>query len=251
MSEFKNISAYLLKQPVLDLIIWVNILFFLLTQILLAFNWFSLRFVALHPDSNWSENWWHLFSYGFFHQGLAALLFNMILLYYFGRIFTDFKTDKKLGWSYLAGIVLGGLFYLISYRWFPSFYIQKNPLLGASAGVMAVITFISLYLPEYTIKIRFLGHFKLIHLLIFLIIFNLLQIPLGNPGGYFAHLGGLTAGLLFFLWDKFSVSFHKTKKPLKKHTSKNIDSLLDKISRSGYESLTPAEKEELFKNSQN
>ncbi len=247
MSEFKKIHAFIKRQPTLDLIIWVNIILFLLAQMLSAFKLFSLRYIALQAFTPNIYNFWHLLTYGFFHQGLLALLFNMILLYYFGRIFADFESGKKLFLTYLAGIILGGLFFIVSYHWFSSFYIQKNPLLGASAGVMAVITYISLYVPEYTIKIRFLGHFKLLHLLIFLILFNLLQIPLGNPGGYFAHLGGLTAGFLIFLWDKLRRPSLSNKK---RNHSANIDRLLDKINHSGYESLSDDEKEELFKKSQ-
>ena len=249
-----SIIKYIQRQDQLNLLIIINLLMYLSVQILIALKWFSLRWVALpYSLEQLSSKWWTLITYGFFHQGFLSLLFNMILLYYFGRILLDFDSAGKFLFIYFSGILAGALFFVLSYRLFPDFYIIKAPLLGASAGIMAVITYISLRLPHYQIKIRFLGYFKLMYLLIFLVLFNLLQIPLGNPGGYFAHLGGLSAGFIFFLWF-----FQQHKKPISKPNiysvnkpkkERHIDAILDKISRSGYESLTDEEKEELFKQS--
>jgi membrane associated rhomboid family serine protease len=255
-AKLHKIIAYVKQQDQLNLIIGVNALLFLLAQILLAFNWFSLRYVAL--PNTWHDlasQPWSLITYGFFHQDLLALLFNMFLLFYFGSILIDFKSEKRLVQIYISGVLLGGLFFILSYQYLPEIYVIKSPLLGASAGVMAVITYISLLLPQYQIKIRFLGYFKLLHLLIFLILFNLLQIPLGNPGGYFAHLGGLTAGFLWFFIEKFSEDRkaypnRASTNPPKTTKTKRVDAILDKISRSGYDSLTQAEKDELFRQSQ-
>jgi len=253
MQSINNIYHKLQATDNLSLLIGANILLFLISQILNAFNLFQLRWVAL-PESfhHISTEWWKLLTYGFFHQGFVALFFNMLLLFYFGRILMDFSSEKKLLQLYFSGVLLGGVFFLLSATIFPNMYIIKSPLLGASAGVMSVMTYVSLRLPHYVIKIRFLGYFKLIHLLIFFIIFNLLQIPLGNPGGYFAHLGGLTAGFLFFLWEKYSKE-EKNSFSVKPHQKlrrkERIDHILDKISQSGYESLTQEEKEELFRQS--
>jgi len=253
MIDYKKISNYLKHQDWLSLVIGGNLLIFLTSQIFIAFNWFSLRQVALQPDFD-RYHWWQILTYGLFHQGLLAVFFNMLLLFYFGRILLDFKSEKKFLILYISGIILGGVFFVVSNKLFHNFYVEKTPLLGASAGVMAVITYISMLLPHYQIKIRFLGYFKLIYLLIFLIIFNLLQIPLGNPGGYFAHLGGLIAGFLLFIFDK--IISEKPKKDIfdvpksQQSNSHRIDTILEKISRSGYDSLTQAEKEELFKQSQ-
>ncbi len=256
MTNFKpsNINKLFKQQDQLNLLIIINLLIYLCAQILIAIKWFSLRWVALPYDLvQLTSKWWAVITYGFFHQGFVALFFNMILLHYFGRILLDFETPKKFLCIYFSGILLGAVFFVTSYYLFPNFYVIKAPLLGASAGVMAVITYISLKLPHYQIKIRFLGYFKLMHLLIFLVLFNLLQIPLGNPGGYFAHLGGLTAGFVFFLINLKQKEKAVTKPSVfsitKPKKEKNIDAILDKISRSGYESLTDEEKEELFKHS--
>ncbi len=252
--SLSQINKLIKQQDSLNLLIVANLVLYLFSQILIAFNWFSLRWVALPYDLNQlPSKWWTAITYGFFHQGFIALVFNMLLLFYFGRILLDFETSKKLLFVYFSGIMMGALFFLVSYRLFPDFYVIKAPLLGASAGVMAVLTYTALKLPHYLIKIRFLGFFKLMHILIFLIFFNLLQIPLGNPGGYFAHLGGLSAGFIFFLINlrqkektEPKPSIFSITKPKKE---KNIDAILDKISQSGYESLSQAEKEELFKQS--
>jgi len=242
------------QQDSLNLLIVSNLVLYLFSQILIAIKWFSLSWIALPYDWHYLlSKWWTPVTYGFFHQDFIALFFNMLLLFYFGRILLDFETPKKLLIIYFFGVLSGGGFFVISYRLFPDFYIIKAPLLGASAGIMAVVTYTALKLPHYLIKIRFLGFFKLMYILIFLVLFNLLQIPLGNPGGYFAHLGGLSAGFLFFLWDlrqkekNISTSILSISKPKKE---KNIDVILDKINRSGYESLTQAEKEELFRHSE-
>ncbi len=253
-SSFLQISKFINRQDQLNLLIITNLAFYLLSQIFIALTWFSLRWVALPYNlDDLLSKWWTVITYGFFHQGFIALFFNMVLLFYFGRILLDFDTPKKFLGIYFSGILLGAVFFVFSYRLFPGFYVIKAPLLGASAGVMAVITYISLKLPHYQIKIRFLGFFKLIHLLIFLVLFNLLQIPLGNPGGYFAHLGGLSAGFVFFLFSlrqkKNMVSKPSVFSISKPKKERNIDAILDKISRSGYESLTDEEKEELFKQS--
>ena len=253
-SSIHQINKFFKQQDQLNLLIIINLLLYLFTQILIALKWFSLIWVALPYDWNiLVSKWWTALTYGLFHQGFIALLFNMLLLYYFGRILLDFDSPKKFWGIYFSGILLGAVFFLASYQLFPDFYVIKAPLLGASAGVMAVITYISMKLPHYQIKIRFLGFFKLMHILIFLVLFNLLQIPLGNPGGYFAHLGGLSAGFIFFL-----INLKQKEKAIKKPSifsitkskkERKLDDILDKISRSGYESLTDEEKEELFKQS--
>jgi len=253
--DYQHIKTYLQKADYLEWLIGLNIVFFLLAQIFKAFGWFSYMNVALSYDpKNPVNQIWHLLSYGFFHYGFIALFFNMVLLFYFGSILLDFSSEKKLLILYIAGIISGGLFYELSYMFFPDMYIVKSPLIGASAGVMAVMTYTALLMPHYQIKIRFLGYFKLSHILIFFIIFNLLQIPLGNPGGYFAHLGGLVAGFLIFMWDKYfekkenNSSLYDIQQPQKRRKNR-IDDILDKINRSGYESLSKEEKEELFRQS--
>ncbi len=249
-----HIKSYLKNADYLDWLIGLNIIFFLLAQLFKAFGWFSFKYVALAYDSqNFNREFWHLLTYGFFHYGFIALFFNMLLLFYFGSILLDFTSNKKLLLLYITGVISGGLFFWLSYIFFQDMYVIKSPLLGASAGIMAVMTYIALLLPHYQIKIRFLGYFKLSYVLIFFILFNLLQIPLGNPGGYFAHLGGLAAGFIIYIWDKYfekknTTSIYQINRPVKKEKER-LDEILDKINKSGYESLSKEEKEELFRQS--
>ncbi len=244
------------KFNALESIISIEVALFLIAQLLYAVKVFSFSTVALpYTFEAWFGKIWTIISYGFFHFSFIDLFFNMLLLFYFGSIFLDYASSKKFWQLFLSGIIAGGIFFLLSYYWLPDAYVTKSPLLGASAGLMAIMTYISMKMPHYQIKIRFVGYIKLIHILIFFIAFNLLQLPLGNPGGYFAHLGGLAIGFLFFAIEK---SFNKPKsifdkKPFNKqeYIPKNtkIDMLLDKIRQSGYESLSKEEKDYLFRQS--
>ncbi len=254
MINSKQIQQKIRQADSLEILIGINVLLFLFSQIFSAFGWFSLRYVALPYEIQSSAQLFRLLTYGFFHSGFVALFINMLLLFYLGSILLDFVSGRKLWQLYLSGVIIGGVFFAGAYKFFPDMYVIKSPLLGASAGVMAVMTYTAMLMPHYQIKIRFLGYFKLVHILLFFIFFNLLQIPLGNPGGYFAHLGGLTVGFILFLSDKF---FFEKKTPKSKDIFKipktkrqrKIDAILDKINRSGYESLTQDEKEELFRQS--
>jgi len=253
----KEIIRKIKQAGSLEIIIGLNVLLFLFAEIFKAFGWFSLRWVALPVEYNkFLQKFWTLLTYGFFHQDFISLFFNMLLLFYFGSILLDFKSEKKLSFLYLYGVIFGGIFFLGSYYFFPEMFVKENSLLGASAGMMAVMTYTALLLPSYQIKIRFLGYFKLMHILIFFIVLNLLQIPLGNPGGYFAHFGGMAIALFLFYVDKQrkKANLHKdifstggSSQPLRRR--ERIDAILDKINRSGYESLTQAEKDELFRQS--
>ncbi len=243
------------KADVLEISISLLILLFIFSKIFFSFHLFSLKWIALSFNNTTAfAHFWTLITYGFFHQNLIDLFLNIVLLFYFGRIFLDFASPKKFTQLFLLGILAGGLLFIGSYQWFPDMYVSKNYLIGASAGIMAIMTYISMLTPHYQIKIRFVGYIKLMHLLLFFIAFNLLQIPLGNPGGYFAHLGGLAIGFIFYVLDykilpEKNIAKPKTfdKKPQRR--KQRIDLLLDKINQSGYESLTEEEKAFLFKQS--
>ena len=148
--------------------------------------------------------------------------------------------------------------------------------IGASASVLALITAIATYVPNYSVHLTFLGRVKLKHIAIFSILLDIISIPKGNAGGHIAHLGGALYGFLYVqqlksgkdwsrgfsrLLDALANSFKmqplKTvhKKPKtddewrteKDSSQKEINRILDKISKSVYESLNEKEKETLFK----
>lgn len=205
---------------------------------------------------------WSIFTYGFFHNqsSFSHIFWNMILFYYFGNIVYDLFGKKTLKRLFFSGIIAGGLTYIISYNLFPVFSGIKSSMIGASAGVSAIIFFLTFYNPNYRIRIFFFD-LKLLYLAIFLFIYDIIQIPYGNAGGHIAHIGGSVWGYYFYknlynhnFIDYFFSFFESSKKNKStmnntnnKFNQNKIDSILDKISESGYDSLSKQEKEYLFK----
>ena len=218
---------------------------------------------------------WSLISYGFFHADLWHLVGNMIILYYGGRVVLDLFGEHKLLKIFFIGLLCGSITYLLSYNLFPVFKGLKPPMIGASAGAMAVFIFLAAYMPYYTFRLV-LFDVKIVYIAGFFIIMDLIQIPSGNSGGHLAHLGGAAWGYYYNSQLKkgkdngdwiinFLKTFFRKKSVVKKvyrkkkysNNSKKfndqqvIDLILDKISKSGYDSLTEKEKETLFKAGQN
>jgi hypothetical protein len=162
----------------------------------------------------------------------------------------------------------------LSYNFFPVFQGQSPRLIGASAGVMAVLIFMCSYMPYKDVRI-FVFNIKLIYIGLFFIALDLIQIPVNNAGGHLAHLGGALIGFLYQrniargndfgqwisnFWKSLSslFSFKRTRvskvyrspkpKPKQEYVNQEkIDKILDKISQSGYASLTKEEKKLLFR----
>jgi len=228
---------------------------------------------------------WTIFTYMFLQENFFHIFFNMFVLYFGGKIFLEYLSQKKLLSTYIWGGLIGGLFYVIAFNAFPVFsqYKTLSVALGSSASVLAILVAIATYVPNYSMTLILLGRVKLKYIALALVVIDILSIQKGNPGGHIAHLGGALWGYLYiavlkngFDMNKFFNNFNfsnifktfmKPKKSASKHYSKNrsvsdedynyhkkydqkqIDSILDKISKSGYESLSKAEKEILFKTS--
>ena len=229
-----------------------------------------IKLFSISPDLlNLIYKPWSLITYAFFHADLWHLAINMIILYLSGSIVLDLFGKEKFIKIFVLGIFFGGLTYLVSYNLFPVFYNTKSSMIGASAGVMAVFIFLSSYSPDLKIRLFFID-VRIIYIAIFLIILYYYSIPYGNSGGHLAHLGGAFIGYFYhykitkgedfadwiiklynflFLKRKNNKSYKKSfqKKYRKSNDQKEIDSILDKISKSGYDSLTKHEKETLFK----
>lgn len=223
---------------------------------------------------------WTLISYGFLHFDFFHILFNMLWLYWFGQFVLNLFTGKRLLTIYMLGALFGGLLFVLSYNLFPVFEEQRGYLIGASGAVTAIMVFIATYTPNTQFRI-FTFTIKLWQIALFLFLLDLIRIPSsGNAGGLLAHVGGGIFGYLYAIqlakgndigkwFENFMdwiVNLFKprTKKPftkvhrtaqapkrsskdLKSDHQKKIDAILDKISKSGYESLTKAEKDFLFK----
>lgn len=262
------------------LIFW-NIGCFLLS--LVFFFSFSIgkfdipNWIALSSDlGTFVKAPWTLVTFNFFHYGFFHLIFNLLVLHFSGRLFSTYFTDKQLLAVYILGGIFSGITFVLSY-----IIIGKAGLLvGASGAIMAILLSATTYAPFMLLRIPLIGIVKLWHVTFVILLLDLTQLPLDNTGGHIAHLGGALFGFLYIkllqsgtdlskgisMILDFFVNLFKPKKktPFKKvHrnttkkavnsfsekdiTQKQIDDILDKISKSGYDSLTKEEKEFLFK----
>jgi membrane associated rhomboid family serine protease len=238
-------------------------------------NWFAV------PSSliNLLHKPWTVITYMFLHSGFFHLLFNMLWLYWFGQILIQFLDHKKIFNIYFLGGISGAVFYISSYNIFPVFkpVLSSSVALGASASIIAIVVATATYLPNYTVILFLIGQLRIKYIAIFMVLTDLLFIKDGNAGGHIAHLGGAVFGFIYGYYIKkgfdisqwltklidFVSSLFKPRKRLKIKYKKpvtdydynrnkakrqeEIDRILDKISKSGYNSLTKEEKELLFK----
>ena len=270
--ELKNkINLYISGLNIVEKIILFNItvylLPFVLKTVLFLFNikglsiinWFTIDATL----SDFILKPWSILTYGFIHGSFSHIFWNMLMLYYFGNILKNIFGEKLILNLFLSGIVAGGLTYLISYNLFPVFKGVNSVMIGASAGVMSVLFFLAAYDPQYRIRIIFFD-IKILYIALFLFFYDIIQIPLNNSGGHIAHIGGALWGyyysvkynngsdlvnsiLSFFKKNTNNKPSLKSKKDTKNFDQNKIDEILDKISDSGYDSLTKSEKEYLFK----
>lgn len=254
----------------LQKLIVINIIFFILPLLLNTFLWlFELKdisildyFVVEADLMSLIFKPWSLITYGFLHGSFSHLFWNMIMLFYFGNILVNYFGDKRFLNVFFNGILFGGIIYIISYNLFPVFTGVSSKMIGSSAGVMAILFYITSYNPNHTIRFFFVN-IKLLYIAVFLLVMDIIQIPVENSGGHIAHLGGALIGFLMFRSFKgidfvdiyTNLNTKKNNKKIKRNKTfsgsnfdqKKIDSILDKISESGYESLTKDEKNYLFK----
>lgn len=209
-----------------------------------------------------------IITYQFFHDGLWHILFNMLWLFWLGNIFIDFLKPRQFHFVYLAGGVAGALFYLFAYNVFPVFaeVLPNATVIGSSAAVMAVIVATATLLPDYSMRLLLLGDVKLKYLALAYVVLDLIGIASKDAGGSFAHIGGAVLGFTYIKLLKGGADWSnifKRKPKLKvvkndsvKQTGRKqndgvnqeeIDRILDKISKTGYDKLTRQEKETLFK----
>ena len=159
-----------------------------------------IEFLALPAEiSSLARRPWTIVSYMFLHSGFLHILLNMLWLFWFGKIFLEYLDQKKLLSVYLLGGLAGGALFILSYNLFPVFQdnLAMSIALGASAAVMAIVMTISFYVPDYTIRLLFVGNLKLKYLAIAVIIIDIMSIQGGNAGGHIAHLGGALFGIIY------------------------------------------------------
>lgn len=221
------------------------------------------------PVSLWLYKPWTLFTYMFTQQGLFHVLFNVLWLFWLGIIFLDFLKKRQFVFVYLAGGIVGGLLYLLAYNLIPVFRAEafRTVMIGSSASVSAIVFATATLLPDYTIRMLFFGNVRLKYLALAFIVIDVLAIAGLNAGGSIAHIGGALFGFVYIKrlqsghdWSRVLGRTERKRRKLRVVRNETpqyeeplvpnqevIDRILDKISQSGYESLTKAEKEALFK----
>ncbi|MCK5400851.1 MAG: rhomboid family intramembrane serine protease [Flavobacteriaceae bacterium] len=244
----------------------------------------SLFWLALPKDfSEFIFKPWSIITYGFSHIDFWHLFFNLFILYFVGRSFSNLFNIKLSLNVYFLGILFGGLSYMLVYTLFPNGILKNvGELVGASAGVRAALIFLCAYMPNKEMRLVTIN-IKLKYIGLVLLALDILGLFGDNPGGYVSHLAGDLLGYFYAVqlkkgtdigkgferfMDSISSFFtkgkrshlktvHKSKKKdFAGHTKqefdefnkqKQIDIILDKISKSGYESLSEKEKAFLFK----
>ena len=222
---------------------------------------------------------WTLLTYSFFHDGFGHIFFNMLVLNFSSSLFLTYFNQKQLLGLYVLSAIFAGIAFVSGY------YLLNlsASIVGASGAIMAVLVATTTYSPLLSVRLLLIGNVKLWYITLVILVIDLMQIRLDNSGGHIAHLAGAFFGFIFikllengtdlskivsmiidFFVNLFSKSpttpfkeVHKNyKRPIEKPTSKivtkdktqqQIDEILDKISRSGYDCLTKEEKEFLFK----
>lgn len=235
---------------------------------------------------------WTLFTYFFTHEEIFHILYNMLFLYWFGRLIDEYLGSRRLVSLYVLGGVVGGLTYMVIYNLVPYFQpaVATSHMLGASAAAFSVAVGAATLLPNYTFHLLLFGPVRIKYIAFFFIVLSLAQSVGINAGGNLAHLGGAMTGFIFikmlqngtdlgrpiyWVMDGWQGLFRKkpaVKVSYRQRSSASaqatsyasagaapslsapdqdeIDAILDKISRSGYESLTREEKQKLFRASQ-
>jgi membrane associated rhomboid family serine protease len=231
---------------------------------------------------------WTLLTYAFVHENFFHVLFNMLNLYWFGQIIREYLGDRRLVSLYILGALAGAVFFLLAYNFLPVLQpMVGQPVIGASASVTAIIVAAATLLPDYTFMLILLGPVKIKWIALVVVLISIAGINGGNPGGEITHLGGALLGFLFVkqlkagrdmgqpvvatgLWlgrlfqsrpAAMKVTHRSTVAAGRPAASgskaspsatppEEVDVILDKISRSGYESLSKEEKQKLFRASQ-
>ncbi len=225
---------------------------------------------------------WTVITYMFTHKGIWHILFNMLWLYWFGRIFLEYLDQRKLVAVYLMGGISGAVIYVLSFNIFPAFrdVVGESVAIGASASVMAVVIAIATYVPDYTVLLFLFGRIKIKYMALAIFVLTTVMDFSVNSGGKLAHIGGAFFGYFYILnmrkgrdigkgFNKvidFIVTLFKPRTRLKVTHKKaaneyeynitraehqvKINKILDKISKGGYDSLTKEEKDTLFRESQ-
>jgi len=274
---FINVAVFVFLQTISVLLLLFNHQFTWAAEFLAAPA--NVFYLLLKP--------WTAITYMFLHEGFFHILFNMFALYWFGRLFLMYFSQKQLVALYLIGGLAGYVFFAGAYNLFPYFQpaINSSIILGASGSIMAIILAVATQSPNLEMRMLFVGNLKLKYIALLAVITSFFSITSNNAGGEIAHLGGALTGYIFivslrqgndltawlnkmldFISDLFKprkLKVHKNKgfaerkmtdaeyNQHKASRMKEIDRILDKIKASGYDSLSADEKKKLFEQGKN
>lgn len=296
LSDFKN-AFQRYNNGHIQLII-INVVVFVvlgLMKVIAYVSGFDAAFDTLH---NWLATPalfndfiiqpWSILTYAFMHDltGILHILFNMIGLYWFGRLFVEYLGSDKLIAVYVLGAIAGAVVYLFAFNLIPYFHMQALQaqafggyhMVGASASIYAIVVASAILLPDYTFFLLFFGPVRIKYIAAAFVVISVLGTIGLNAGGNLAHLGGALMGFIYMkqlkagnnwgswvtatlTWlanilkekPKVKVSYRSQEKTSSVKPAKGsnvsqeeLDAILDKISAGGYESLTKDEKEKLF-----
>jgi membrane associated rhomboid family serine protease len=290
LEEFKN-AFHRYNNAHVQLII-INVSVFVVMAILTVISewtggWFNLIHAQFAIPSDFAvfiTKPWTILTYAFVHSlsGILHILFNMLALYWFGRLFVEYLGSDKLIALYVLGALAGAVLFLIAFNVIPNpppFLAGSRPMVGASAAIFAVMVGIATLIPDYTFFLLLIGPVKIKYIAAVYIFLSFLGSVGDNAGGDIAHLGGalmgfiytkqLQAGVNWGSWVTTTIQYfrdifkpkpkvkvsYRNESPSSQQKKKSgkpsvsqaeLDAILDKISAGGYESLTKDEKEKLF-----
>ena len=264
-------------------LILINVLVFVVVAVLRVLMYLSgvgewHNFLVYHFSlpadiSSFFTQPWSIITYAFLHEGIFHILFNMLVLYWFGKLIAEFLAKNHLRNLYILGAISAGLFYIIIYNVAPYYegVAERTVLLGASGAVYAAVTAAATLLPEYSLYLIFIGPVRIKYIALAYVFLSFISIVGTNSGGALAHLGGALLGYVYIKYMQKGVNigapvdaffslfesksktriskknFRRSSDRSQKNKQTEIDEILDKISESGYSSLTKEEKEKLFR----
>lgn len=294
MNFFDNIKQTFKNGNMVIRLIYVNSAVFLVFSLLsVIFYLFRLEQISVThwfsvPSNLQSllRHFWTPITYMFYHERFFHILFNMLVLFWFGRVFLMYFSEKQLLAVYVFGGLLGALLYILAYNLLPVYTLPRNGfvpvdgsiLMGASGSIMAIILASAVRAPNMEMHLLLIGRIKLMWIAVIVVLVSVFGLRSANSGGELAHLGGALGGYLFVVFEKkgiditrfvnsivdFFVNIFRPRPKIKKRQyhaqkmspeeynqkkardEKEIDRILDKIKTSGYESLSADEKRKLF-----
>ena len=281
-----RIKFFISQKTVLSRLMLVNICIWIICLFISVFTWlfnvsdisFVTKLFAVPSDiAVLAEKPWTIFTYMFLQEQFWHLFFNMLMLYYGGKIFLQYFSQKQLLITYIFGGFFGALFFILAFNAFPAFESIKDTAfaLGSSASVLSILVAAATYQPDYQLNLFLLGRVKMKWVAIIFVIIDFLSITNGNSGGHIAHLGGALWGFIYAYMLRKNIDIYlifKRKPRIKEKYKKKdnhqqrpktdeqynaegakeqeeVDRILEKIAKNGYASLSEKEKEYLFKQS--